>query len=108
MKELRKKRELEDMLITHKPKEQDKDKTGREAKDKGKADVKDFRKLERMKRKLFSTTDPNEGEAILDTIQEVFGNEVAEDVIKGLRLLKGESGTSTSDSGTYSDKKTKD
>lgn len=103
MKELRKRRELEDMLITHKPKEKEKNKIGREEKDKEKEDVKNIKYLERMKRKLFSSSDPNEREVILNTIMKSYGNDVAEEVIRELRLIKRESETSTSDSSVKSD-----
>ena len=94
------------MLITHKlPKEQDKDKTEREAIEK--EDSKSLEELDQMKKRLASTSDQNERETILDMIQKRFGNETAERIIKELRLLKDYEDVSQEGKSAASDKKTK-
>ena len=108
MKAFKKKKELEDMLITHKlPKEQDKDKAGREVIEKGAEGAKSLKDLDQMKRRLASTSDQNEREMVLDMNQKQFGNETAERIVKELRLLKNYGGVSQSGESNSSNEKTK-
>jgi hypothetical protein len=102
---LKKKRELEDMLITHKlPKEQDKNKAGRESIEKEKEGLKSLEELNQMKRRLASTSDQNERELIVEMIQKRFGNEAAEEIVKELRLLKDSEDVSPTENSTPPDR----
>ena len=106
---LKKKRELEDMLITHKlPKEQDKNKAGRESIEKEKEGLKSLEELNQMKKRLASTSDQNERELIVEMIQKRFGNETAEEIVKELRLLKDSEDVSPAENGTLPDRKRED
>ncbi len=105
MKALKKKREREDMLITHKPKTaQDRDKTGREGISREAESVKGLRKL---KQRLASTSDPHEREKIMETIQTRFGNETAERIVRELKLLEEDEGSSQSGTASPPSEKTK-
>ena len=109
MKALRKKKELEDMLITHKlSKEQEKDKTGRESVAKEAKEVKATKEFEQMKKRLALTGDQKEREFILEMIQKRYGNETAEKIISELRLLKDEGGSILEEEATSTSIKTKE
>ena len=83
---IRKKRESEEMLVIHKPaKMQEKSKVGREAATKGLNDTRVLEDLEEFRRRLISTTDPNERESLLNMIRRQFGNEAVEGIIRELR-----------------------
>ena len=101
MNTLKKKRE--DMLVTHKlPKEQDKNKDGRESTEKGKESLKSLEELKLIKKRLASTKDQHERQLIVEMIQQRFGNEHAERIVKELRLLED---TSSLGEGTPPDTK---
>jgi hypothetical protein len=89
MKDLKTKKEGED-LPANKPRvnAQDKSKTGDEPMDRGNGEMKTPGELERMKSRLDATTDPTERKMILNSIQQQFGNAVAEKIVTKLRLKK--------------------
>jgi hypothetical protein len=80
MKDLKKKMEDGD-LPANKPKKKEQEKP-KPAKTPGPGE------LDKMKKRLAATTDPGERKIILEAIQARFGNDVAEKVVKELRLRK--------------------
>ncbi len=81
MQEFKKKKDLEEMLVVHRPAGQEKDKVGREG-DKGREGMQSAIELEQLKKRLLSAADLHEQEMLLKMIRGRFGNEAADKAIR--------------------------
>jgi hypothetical protein len=89
MRDLEKKKRDDDLPANKpKPVPQEARKAGQEPADNGKTDMKSPAELEEMKIRLAASKDTQERKMILGTIQQRFGNEMAEKVVAELRLRK--------------------